>query len=77
MKTTIQVKKEIKEHLDKFKNHPRETYNEVIARMIHVMSQQSKEELSQQTIKNLKKSLNDIEKGKVYSLEQIEKELGL
>lgn len=77
MKTTIQVKKEIKEHLDKFKNHPRETYNEVIARMIHVMSQQNKEELSQQTIKNLKKSLNDIEKGKVYSLEQIEKELGL
>jgi hypothetical protein len=34
-------------------------------------------ELSQQTIKNLKKSLNDIEKGKVYSLEQVEKELGL
>ena len=33
--------------------------------------------LSQQTIKNLKKSLNDIEEGKVYSLEQVEKELGL
>lgn len=77
METTIQVKKEIKKRLDEFKNHPRETYNEVIARMIHVMSQQNKEELSQQTIKNLKKSLNDIEKGKVYSLEQVEKELGL
>jgi len=77
MPTSIQIEKEIKKRLDKFKNHPRETYNEVIARMIHVMSQQNKEELSQQTIKNLKKSLNDIEKGKVYSLEQVEKELGL
>lgn len=77
MPTSIQIEKEIKKRLDEFKNHPRETYNEVIARMIHVMSQQNKEELSQQTIKNLKKSLNDIEKGKVYSLEQVEKELGL
>ena len=77
MPTSIQIEKEIKKRLDKFKNHPRETYNEVIARMIHVMSQQNKEELSQQTIKNLKKSLNDIEKGRVYSLEQVEKELGL
>ena len=77
MPTSIQVEKEIKERLDKFKNHPRETYNEVLARMIYLLSQQNKEELSQQTIKNLRKSLNDIEKGKVYSLEQVEKELGL
>lgn len=77
MPTSIQIEKETKERLDKLKNHPRETYNEVLARMIHIISQQNKEELSQQTIKNLKKSLNDIEKGKVYSLEQVEKELGL
>ena len=77
MPTSIQIEKEIKERLDKFKNHPRETYNEVLARMIYLLSQQNKEELSQQTIKNLRKSLNDIEKGKVYSLEQVEKELGL
>ncbi|HSB57679.1 MAG TPA: hypothetical protein VLD38_07720 [Nitrosopumilaceae archaeon] len=77
MPTSIQIEKKIKERLDKFKNHPRETYNEVLARMINIVSQQNKEALSQQTIKNLKKSLNDIEKGKVYSLEQVEKELGL
>ena len=77
MPTSIQVEKEIKKRLDKFKNHPRETYNEVLSRMIHMLSQQNKEELSQQTIKNIRKSLNDIEKGKVYSLEQVEKELGL
>ena len=77
MPTSIQVEKEIKKRLDKFKNHPRETYNEVLSRMIHMLSQQNKEELSQQTIKNIRKSLNDIEKGKVYSLEQVEQELGL
>jgi len=77
MPTSIQIEKETKERLDKLKNHPRETYNEVLARMINIISQQNKEELSQQTIKNLKKSLNDIEKGKIYSLEQVEKELGL
>ena len=77
MPTSIQVEKEIKKRLDKFKNHPRETYNEVLSRMIYMLSQQNKEELSQQTIKNIRKSLNDIEKGKVYSLEQVEKELGL
>ena len=77
MPTSIQVEKEIKKRLDKFKNHPCETYNEVLSRMIHMLSQQNKEELSQQTIKNIRKSLNDIEKGKVYSLEQVEKELGL
>ncbi len=77
MPTSIQIEKKIKERLDEFKNYPRETYNEVLARMINIVSQQNKEELSPQTIKNLKKSLNDIEKGKVYSLEQVEKELGL
>ena len=77
MPTSIQVENEIKKRLDKFKNHPRETYNEVLSRMIHMLSQQNKEELSQQTIKNIRKSLIDIEKGKVYSLEQVEKELGL
>ncbi len=77
MPTSIQVEKETKKRLDKFKNHPRETYNEVLSRMIHMLSQQNKEELSQQTIKNIRKSLNDIEKGKVYSLEQVEQELGL
>jgi hypothetical protein len=35
------------------------------------------DELDLQSIKNLKKSLVDIEKGKIYSLKQVEKELGL
>jgi len=77
MHTSIQIEKKIKEHLDKFKNHPRETYNEVLARMIHVMSQQNKEELSQQTIKNIEKSLAEIKAGKVSSHKDVKRRLGL
>lgn len=76
MPTSIQIEKEIKARLDKFKNHPRETYNEVLARMIHVMSQQ-KEELSQQTIKNIEKSLAEIKAGKVSSHKDVKRRLGL
>lgn len=75
--STIKLSKKLKNDLKKQMNHPGETYEIVIARLINIVSQQNKEELSQQTIKNLRKSLNDIEKGKVYSLEQVEKELGL
>ena len=77
MPTSIQIEKEIKERLDKFKNHPRETYNEVLAIMIHVMSQQNKEELSQQTIKNIEKSLAEIKAGKVSSHKDVKRRLGL
>jgi hypothetical protein len=35
------------------------------------------DELDTRTIKNLRKSLDDIENGRTYSLSQVEKELGL
>jgi predicted transcriptional regulator len=77
MPTSIQVEKEIKDHLDKLKSHPRETYNEVLTRMIHIISQQSKEELSQQTIKNIEKSLAEIKVGKVSSHKDVKRRLGI
>ena len=77
MPTSIQIEKEIKERLDKLKSHPRETYNEVLARMIHVVSQQDDEELSRQTIKNIEKSLAQIKAGKVSPHKGVKKRLGL
>jgi uncharacterized protein (UPF0248 family) len=77
MPTSIQIEKEIKEHLDKLKNHPRETYNDVLARIINFMSQQNKDELSQQTIKNIEKSLDDIKTGRVSSHKDVKRRLGL
>ncbi|HJU14790.1 MAG TPA: hypothetical protein VJ792_10085 [Candidatus Nitrosotalea sp.] len=74
--TTIQIEKKIKEDLDKLKNHPRETYNQVLARMIHIISQQ-KDELSQQTIVDIEKSLKEIKAGKVSSHKDVKRRLGL
>ena len=76
MPTSIQIEKEVKERLDKFKNHPRETYNEVLARMIRIMSEEDAE-LSPKTIKNIEKSLAEIKAGKVYSHKEVKKRLGL
>lgn len=77
MPTSIQLEKEIKEQLDKLKNHPRETYNDVIVRIIYFISQQNREELSSQTIKNIEKSLSDIKAGRVSSHKNVKRRLGL
>jgi uncharacterized protein (UPF0248 family) len=77
MHTSIQIEKEIKEHLDKLKNHPRETYNDVLARIINFMSQQNMDKLSQQTIKNIEKSLSDIKAGRISSHKDVKRRLGL
>jgi predicted CopG family antitoxin len=73
MDTTIKVKDKTRTKLEHLKLHPKETYNDVIERLMRTQD----DELDLQTIKNLKKSLDDIEKGKIYSLKQVEKELGL
>lgn len=73
MDTTIKIKKKTRVKLEKLKLHTKETYNDVIERLMRTQN----DELDLQTIKNLKKSLDDIEKGKIYPLKQIEKELGL
>jgi uncharacterized protein (UPF0248 family) len=77
MHTSIQIEKEIKEHLDKLKNHPRETYNDVLTRIINFMSQQNMDKLSQQTIKNIEKSLSDIKAGRISSHKDVKRRLGL
>jgi uncharacterized protein YlaN (UPF0358 family) len=71
--TTIKVKNKTRIKLENLKLHSKETYNDVIERLMRTQD----DELDLQTIKNLKKSLTDIEKGKIYSLKQVEKELGL
>jgi len=37
MKTTIAVSKELKQKLDSIKVHPRETYEDVIKRLVEIM----------------------------------------
>jgi len=75
MVTTIQVEEKTKEELERVKLFPRETYNEVIIRL--VMTSQEETELSEETIKNIEKALEDVKKGRMYSTEKVRKELGI
>ena len=74
MDTTIKIKDKTRTKLGHFKLYTKETYNDIIERLIKTAQD---DELDTQTIKNLRRSLDDIEKGKTYSLAQVEKELGL
>ena len=73
--STIKLSKKLKAELIKQKNHPSETYETVISRLL----QSSKEDdvLSDEVIKNIEEGVADIKKGRVYTSKQVKKKLGL
>jgi len=86
--TTIQLDKETKGKLDLFKIHNRESYNELILRLIsgHSCENASRESLIETievlsdpvAMKNIGKALKEIESGEPgVSWEEIKKELDL
>ena len=70
--STIQIKKETKKILQSRKLHPRETYEEVIKRMIEDLS-----ELDERTRKEIEKARKEIESGKFVAHEQLKRDIGL
>ncbi len=56
-------------------NHPRETYETVIARLLK--NTQEDDVLSKAIIKNIEDGVADIKAGRVYTSEQVKKKLGL
>lgn len=77
--TTIQVSNRLKKNLDAFKEHSRETYEEVIDRLVEIVKEdeESDLELSEETLAGIKESTEDLRKGRVYTSKQLRKELGL
>ena len=71
MATTIQIEKEIQEQLCSMKIHSRETYNDVLERMIEDL-----QELNQETKKEIEKALKEIKSGKYKKHEDLKKEMG-
>jgi len=72
MATTIQISDVTKQILDKMRLFGRETYNEVIDRMI-----EDNQELSEKTKKEIEEARKRIKAGKFLTQEQAEKKLGL
>lgn len=87
MITTVQLNNETKEMLDKIKIHERESYNDVIFRIIAETKTQNIDEdnlketveiLSDpETLRDIADALDEYKQGKGKSLKQIEKELKL
>ncbi len=77
MATSIQLNTETKNKLEKMKIHHRESYDDVVNRLINT-DEDDFDYLSPNTIKNIQKAMDDLAKGKKFiSHEQVKKELGL
>lgn len=72
--STIKLSKKIKNDLRKQMNHPGETYETVIARLL---KNTQDDVLSKAVIKNIEEGIADIKAGRVYTSEQVKKKLGL
>ena len=72
MPTTIQISDDIKQKLDKMKFFERETYNEILERMV-----EDNLELNDKTKKELDEARKQVKKGNFLTQEQVEKKLGL
>jgi len=73
--STIKLSKKLKNDLKKQMNHPRETYETVIARLLKIT--QEDDVLNQTVIKNIEDGVADIKAGRLYTSEQVKKKLGL
>jgi len=71
MVTTIQVKDELKTLLNQMKLFNRETYNDVLERLIEDVQQ-----LDDETKLEIESALQEIESGKYVTHEKLAKELG-
>jgi predicted transcriptional regulator len=75
MPTSIQLQPATKARLDELKDHPRETYDDVVNRLIQCAIDD--EPLSEETLADMAETLDDLKKGKTYSHEQVKRELGI
>lgn len=76
MVTSIQLENKTKARLEKLKSFPKESYDDVVNRLLSV-AEDDEGILSKQTIKNIEKSLAEIKAGKVVSHKDVKQKLGL
>lgn len=85
MVTTVQIENELKERLNRLKIHPRESYNDLISRLIDSYSPEvaSKDSLIEtleilsdpEMMRGIAQGLENLKAGRTKTLDQISKEL--
>ncbi|RXE55931.1 hypothetical protein ABH15_06905 [Methanoculleus taiwanensis] len=71
--TTIKIASDLRDRLNALKVHPRETYSEVIGRLVE--NSVDDEPLSDETIRALEASLEDLKAGRIFTLDEVMAEL--
>ena len=71
MVTTIQIKEDVKSTLTQMKLFERETYNDVLERLIEDVH-----ELNDETKKEIESAINEIKSGKYITHEKLAEEMG-
>jgi len=75
--TSIQVSKKSKKKWDSFKNHPQESYENMINRILETVQEDDIELLTSKDIKDIEKSIKEIKSGKYTTNKDLRKELDL
>jgi len=71
----MKISHETKQQIGNFRNYPKEPLEQVVKRMIETYEEDLT--LTEKDLEDIQKSLDDIKSGRVYTLEQVEKEFGL
>ena len=71
----IRLETRLKKDLGQFKNFGKETYSDVIRRLVNIANED--DALTESEILQIEKSLEDIKKGRVLSLKEAEKKWGI
>lgn len=73
-KTTIQISQGTLERLKNHKQFERQPYDEVISLLLNSSEEEA---FTEEEINEIQQGLEDIKKGRVYSIESVAKELGI
>ena len=73
-KTTIQIGIDTLDRLKSLKNFERQSYDELLNNLLDNCREES---LSEDEVNEIQKGLEDIKKGRLYSIESVAKELGI
>lgn len=73
--TTIKITPDLKTRLNGLKRHPRESYSDVIARLVDLALDD--EPLSEDAIRGIEEALEDIKSGRLHTEDDIGAEFGV
>jgi len=76
MVTTIQLDNKTKSKLEKLKVFPKESYDDVVRRLINI-TEDDEGVLSGQTVKDLERALDEVKRGKLVSHAAVKRKYGL